>query len=261
VVWNKTGADKDIGVPEFWLIPDRESFEKYEFPPIDEQYIKNICEWLMETPETQFRGFCIGFSLFERLWTMMGMENALMNMMLEPDLIHDVLNKICDRNITLLDMALAYDVDFVYFGDDWGQQHGLIMGTPHWHSFIKPYLGKMYARVRDKGKFVAQHSCGDIRSIMDDLYELGLNMYQTFQPEIYGLDYAEKIRNKITIWGGISTQRDLPYKTPDEIKQITRETLDAFKDHGGLVAAPTHSIPDDVPPENIVAMLDVLMNQ
>ena len=61
-------------------------------------------------------------------------------------------------------------------------------------------------------------------------------------------------------WGGISTQRDLPVKTPEEIRRITRELLAAFP-HGGLVAAPTHDVPFDVPPENIDAMLSVLRNQ
>ena len=85
-------------------------------------------------------------------------------------------------------------------------------------------------------------------------------MYNTFQPEIYGYDYAKKIDGRITIWGGISTQRDLPVKTPDEIRAVTRELLAAFP-HGGLVAAPTHDIPGDARPENIEAMLDVLEHQ
>ena len=261
VVWNKTGADKDIGVPDFWLIPDRESFEKYEFPQVDEAYVRDRCEWIKNQPKTQFRGVCIGFSLFERLWTMMGMENALMNMVLEPELVHDALDKITNRNIQVIDIALSYDFDFFYFGDDWGQQQGLIMGRPHWMEYIKPYLQKMYSRVAGAGRFIAQHSCGDIREIMDDLHKLGLNMYQTYQPEIYGLEYAKTMRGKIAIWGGISTQRDLPDKTPEEVAQITRDTLNFFKGHGGLLAAPTHSIPDDVPAENIVAMLEVFMNQ
>ncbi|MCL2708444.1 MAG: uroporphyrinogen decarboxylase [Defluviitaleaceae bacterium] len=261
VVWNKTGADRDIGVPDFWLIPDRESFETYEFPAVDEAYVRRTCEWLSSQSKSQFRGACIGFSLFERLWTMMGMENALSNMLLEPDLVHDALKKICEINLRKIDIAMEYDMDFFYFGDDWGQQKGLIMGPAHWNEFIRPYLGKMYARVRETGRFVAQHSCGDIRAIMDDLHALGLNVYQTFQPEIYGLDYADKLRGKIAIWGAISTQRDLPHKTPDEIRRITQDTLSRFKEGGGLIAAPTHSIPDDVPAENIVAMLDVLMNQ
>ena len=118
----------------------------------------------------------------------------------------------------------------------------------------------MYSRAHKAGKYVVQHSCGDIREIMDELHEIGLNMYQTFQPEIYGYDYARKLKGRITIWGGISTQRDLPVKTPDEIRAVTHEILKAFP-HGGLVAAPTHDVPGDVPPENILAMLNVLENQ
>ena len=256
VVWNKTGADKDIGYPDFWLIPDRESFERNVFPDVDEQYVRDCMEALGKMPDTQFRGASIGFSLFERLWTMMGMENALSNMLLDPELVHDALNAICERNLKVIGIALEYDFDYFYFGDDWGQQNGLIMGITHWREFIRPYLKKMYSAVRESGRYIGQHSCGDIRLLLDDLHELGLNIYQTFQPEIYGLDYAEKLRGKIAVWGAISTQRDLPDKTPGEIREITKKTLAAFREHGGLIAAPTHAIPGDVPVENIVAMLD-----
>ena len=164
------------------------------------------------------------------------------------------------RNLQVLDIALEYDIDGFYFGDDWGQQKGLIMGPECWRRFIKPYLARMYARVHEAGKYVVQHSCGDIREIIDDLYEIGLNMYQTFQPEIYGYDYSRVLRGKIAIWGGVSTQRDLPVKTPEEVAQVTRELLAAFPE-GGLVAGPTHAVPGDVPPENLLAMLAVLEHQ
>ena len=260
VVWNKTGADKDIGVIDNYLFTDWDSYNAYAMPPVDEAFIRRTCENVIALPYDTFKGAHIGFSLFERLWTMMGMENALMNMLLEPELIHRILSDICSRNLAIVDIALEYDLDFIYFGDDWGQQQGLIMGLPHWREFIKPYLTKMYAKVRSRGKYVVQHSCGDNRQIMDDLAEIGLNVYQTFQPEIYGLSYSEKIRGKIAIWGGISTQQDLT-KTPEEVRQITRATIDHFKDHGGLIIAPTHCIPGDIPADNIVAMFEVILNQ
>jgi len=118
-------------------------------------------------------------------------------------------------------------------------------------------MKRVLALVLAAGK---NHSCCDLREIMDDLYDIGLNVYNTFQPEIYGYDYAKKIDGKITIWGGISTQRDLPVKTPDEIRAVTRELMAAFP-NGGLIAAPTHAIPGDVPPENVEAMVDVFKNQ
>lgn len=260
VVWNRTGVDKDIGVVDKILISSEEDLEAYEFPPVYESYIRKQMESLVASDPNNFKVAMIGYSLFERAWSLMGMEDLMCNMLIEPELVHALLRKICDRNLKMLDIALEYDFDCFHFGDDWGQQKGLIMGPAHWREFIKPYLSEMYAKVKNAGKFVSQHSCGDIREIMDDVIALGLNMYQTFQPEIYGLDYAEKLRNRLTIWGAISVQADLPYKTPAEIKEITRNTLKAFAE-GGLVVSPTHAVPPDVPPENLLAMLDVFCHQ
>ena len=259
VVWNRT-RDKDIGVIESIAIPDITEMDDFAFPPVDEAFIRAQLQRLADDDGTKLRVADLGFSLFERAWTLLGMEDLLCSMLTEPEYVHRLMRKICDRNMVIVRIAMEYDIDAFLFGDDWGQQNGLIMGPSHWREFIKPYVAEHYAYVRGHGKYTAQHSCGDIREIMDDLIDLGLNIYQTFQPEIYGLDYAEKLVNRLTIWGGISTQADLPYKTPDEIRDITRRTLAAFS-KGGLIAAPTHSVPGDVPPENLLAMLDVLKNQ
>lgn len=260
VTWNKTGADKDIGVVEEYLLADAENLNGFQLPPVDEAFIRREMEALAVAPGENFRMASLGFSLFERAWTLRGMENLLCDMVAEPEFVHELMGKITARNLQVIDIALEYEFDGFYFGDDWGQQKGLIMGPHHWRTFLKPYLAQMYGKVRAAGKYVCQHSCGDIREILEEAHEIGLNMYQTFQPEIYGYNYSEKLRNKVTVWGGISTQRDLPSKTPEEVCAVTKELLAAFP-VGGLVAGPTHSVPGDVPPENIMAMLSVLEHQ
>ena len=260
VIWNKSGVDKDIGVVDKYLIQSPEELDAFEFPPVDEAFIRGQVENMLANVGGNFRMVAFGFALFERAWTLRGMENLLCDMLVEPEFAHALLDRVTDRMMEILDIVLEYDIDCVYFGDDWGQQKGLIMGPKCWRTFIKPRLERLYGRVHAAGKFVAQHSCGDIREILDELHEIGLNIYETFQPEIYGYDYAEKLKGKITIWGGISTQRDLPIKTADGVKAVTRELLAAFK-WGGLVASPTHDIPGDVPPENVIAMMEVLENQ
>lgn len=261
VVWNRSGVDKDIGVVEHYLLSEIEDVDSLALPPVDEAYVRSAIETGLKTRGDRFVVASIGFSLFERAWTLRGMENLLCDMLLEPEYVEKLLNKIVERNLKIVDIFLSYDeIDCVYFGDDWGQQKGLIMGPECWHTFIEPQLRKMYSRVHEGGKFVAQHSCGDVREVMDTLVEIGLNVYQTFQPEIYGLDYAKKLKGKLAIFGGVSTQQALPCKTPEEIRQITRDLLKAFE-YTGLIAAPTHAVPGDVPPENLLAMRDELDRQ
>ncbi|MGI5959527.1 MAG: uroporphyrinogen decarboxylase family protein [Massiliimalia sp.] len=261
VVWNRNGADKDIGVIDSFMIPDLEN-NTYEFPKLDEEHLRRQYQQLMDSPRDAFKFGAIGFSMFERAWSLMGMENTLMAMIAYPEELERLLDQICEYNLKIIDIALEYDIDGFYFGDDWGQQHGLIMGPAHWRHFIKPRMARMYRKVKDAGKYVLQHSCGDCHEIFPDLIEIGLDCYQTFQPEVYDIALMkEKYGNKLTFWGGISTQRCLPYADEqgviDEIKRVTS----ILRKDGGLIIAPTHSVPFDVPPQNILAMADVFLHQ
>lgn len=260
VVWNRT-SDKDIGVVEEYLLPEP-AMNGLKMPVINEAALRAACEYCLKHAGDTSSIFFIGFSMFERAWTLRGMENLLIDMLTEQDFVHELLDAICEHNLGILDIVLDYPFDGQYFGDDWGQQRGTIMGPEHWRTFIKPRMARMYAKAKSKGRYIVQHSCGDIHEIFPDLIEIGLDVYQTFQPEIY--DFAAVKRefgNDLAFWGGISTQRDLPYVTPDEVKRITRETIAVMGKGGGYIAAPTHAVPGDVPPENLVALIEALNNQ
>jgi uroporphyrinogen decarboxylase len=136
------------------------------------------------------------------------------------------------------------------------------MSPELWRKYIKPPLAEMYALVKRHGKFISQHSCGNIIEIFPDLADIGLNMYQTFQPEIYDIKAVKsEYGDKLAFWGGISTQRLLPFETPERVVEATRETIAVMAENGGYIAAPTHSITGDVPPENIAALLNYLKKQ
>ena len=257
VVWNKTGADKDIGVIDGKLITCPEDLEAYVFPEVDEAFVRAQCQWLEAREDGNFSVIDIGFSLFERAWTLCSMEDLLCYMVAEPEFVHALFEKITAYNLKKMDIALTYSFDCCMFGDDWGQQRGLIMGPVHWRRFILPCLRKLYQRAHDAGRWVCQHSCGDISAVLDDVIDAGLNMYQTFQPEIYEpATYKPLLDKRLTIWGGISTQVDLPSKTPARVADITRDTIAVLWRNGGYVAAPTHAVPSDVPVENLLAMLE-----
>ncbi len=257
VVWNREGADKDIGVVENPIF-DEPDISLYPTPVLDEQRIRSEIEEVIKNRKDKFSFFGIGFSMFERLWSYCGMENALMFMITDPEFVEELLDKILEHNLKVIDIINEYDLDAVYFGDDWGQQKGLIMGPMHWRKFIKPRMAKMYERAKKKGKFILQHSCGDIHEIFPDLIEIGLDCYQTFQPEVYDIvKMKQQYGDKLAFWGGISTQQLLPYATPEEVKVEAKRIKDILFKDGGYIWAPTHALAFDVPAENIMAMLEV----
>ena len=256
VNWNRSGVDKDIGVVDNPVISEPD-ISLYPTPYLNEKKIREECENLLKTKGDKFCFVGIGFSMFERLWSYLGMEDALIYMITDKEFVHELLDKICEFNLKVIDIFNEYPFDGIYFGDDWGQQRGMIMGAPLWREFIKPRMAKMYARAKKNGKFVLQHSCGDIQEIFEDLIEIGLDCYQTVQPEIYNLtEIKEKYGDRLAFWGTISTQQDLTNKTPEELKEIIKKTVAIMKKGGGFILAPTHAIPQDVPPENVIAMLN-----
>jgi len=261
VVWNRNGADKDIGTIDGFIINDPENIT-YTFPKVDIKKLRADIEWNVKNRQDRFVFASFGFTMFERAWTLMGMENCLMFMVDYPEAMETFFDRICDFFLELVDIALEYDIDGVHFGDDWGQQSGLIMGPGYWRRFIKPRMARLYARVKSKGKYVSQHSCGDCREIFSDLIEIGLDCYQTFQPEIYPIEEMKKLYgDKITFWGGLSTQQCLPQASPEEVKKEIVHLMKVLGKNGGYIIAPTHSVPHDVPAENILAAAEVFRNQ
>ena len=259
VVWDRS-IDKDIGNVEGCVLSEP-TLKHYAFPdPVDSRFFVDIPARISEYPD-RFRVFQIGFSLYERAWTLRGMQNLLMDFYDHPAFVHELLRVITDYNIAQVNKALKYDIDAVYFGDDWGQQHGLQMGPRLWHEFIGPALQRMYSAVHAGGKYVFIHSCGDVDELFDDLIDIGLNCFNPFQPEVMDVAaLAQQYRAQLVFHGGLSTQRTLPYGTVEDVRAETRRLLEIGR-NGGYIFAPAHDVEGDVALENMLAFIDLVQAQ
>jgi uroporphyrinogen decarboxylase len=259
VVWDRS-VDKDIGVVVGQVLPEP-TLSDYSFPdPVGPVFFDGIEEHLARTHD-QYRIFHLGFSLYERAWTMRGMAELMMDFLDHPQFVHELFNAIADWNIAQVRKAVTYDIDAIYYGDDWGQQRGLQMGPKLWHEFIYPPLKRMYAAVKEAGKHIFIHSCGDVDELFDDLVAIGLDCFNPFQPEVMDV-YAlmKHYRGRLSFHGGMSTQRTLPYGTVDEVVAETRRLLAAGAS-GNYIFAPAHAVEGDVPVENMVAMIETVQAQ
>jgi uroporphyrinogen decarboxylase len=259
VVWDRS-IDKDIGNVVHTPL-NGPTLAGYQFPnPLDQKFFADIPEKLARHGDC-FRVFSIGFSLYERAWTMRGMENLLMDFVDNPKFIEDLFNAIADYNIAQVREACKYDIDAVYFGDDWGQQHGLLMGPRTWRKFIFPVLKRMYAEVHSHNKYVFIHSCGDVDELFPDLVSIGLNCFNPFQPEVMDVhSLMRQYRGQLCFHGGLSTQRTLPYGTVEDVRQETLRLIETGTP-GGYIFSPAHAVEGDVPLENMLAFINLLQEQ
>ncbi|MBR5445581.1 MAG: hypothetical protein IKV57_05640 [Clostridia bacterium] len=197
-------------------------------------------------------------SHFEKANFARGIENFLADLAGDPEYAQKMLDFIIHKNLVMLENIVhTPGIDGILLGSDWGSQRDLLMSPSCWRQMIAPGEKKEYDLIHEAGLDVWVHSCGDIRKIFPDLAEMGVDALNPIQPEcmdIYAL--KETYGQKIAFWGGISTQKTLPYGTPEETAAETRKVTDALSRNGGYIIAPAQEIQSDVPYENLCALID-----
>jgi len=253
--WDMSGEDGgDIGVP---IDPPLASgnLDDYQFPEFNRDFALEQIKKLENDNTGRFRMFGITFTLYERAWGLRGMEDLLADMLLEPAFIHELLRRITEHHLKLLDFVLPYNFDAVYLADDWGSQKGLIMGADLWRKMIKPYMKQICEKIKNSGKIVIHHCCGKIDDILGEFAEIGIDCWNTVQPELYDLKKLKENYGKdLCFFGGISNQGFLPFATPEETEEKCLEVL-GIMSGGGYILSPTHSITPDIPVENAYAIV------
>ncbi|HHV93500.1 MAG TPA: hypothetical protein GXX47_03050 [Firmicutes bacterium] len=257
VQWDRS-QDPDIGLPKPCITP--ENLDDFEWPdPNLDSRFEQLKANLDRYPD-KFHVLRLDFSLYERAWTLRGLEDFLADMIVNPSFAEALLNRILEFNLAVIDAGLSRfpAVDAVLFGDDFGTQRGIIMGEERWCQVLKPVLAKQYQRVKDWGKKVFIHSCGAVADLFPHLVEIGVDCFNPFQPEVMDIySVKRQYAGRLAFWGGISTQKLLPFGSPDEVKlEVAR--LKEMALNGGYIVAPAHDIPGDAKPENIEILLDML---
>ena len=203
---------------------------------------------------------------FERAFAMQGMDQFLLNLASEPEFAEALLRKNAEMCKTLMGhflAALGDDVDMIKIGDDLGTQDRLMISPRMYRRMLKPIHADYIAFIKERTKAkVFFHTDGDVFDLMDDFVEIGvdiLNPIQTAAGKMANLsELKQRYGKKLCFCGAIDTQRILPYGTPEDVRQEVRRVIEVMGPGGGYMVASVHTIMEEVPPENILAMVDAV---
>ncbi len=193
-------------------------------------------------------------------------DNFFMLLAGNPRRAHEFLDRLVEIHLTNLERflgAVGPHIDVILFGDDLGMQNGPQISPAMYREFFKPRHALMWRRAKELAPVkVLLHCCGGVRPLFDDLIEAGLDAINPVQVTCVGMETAGLKRDfggRLTFWGGgCETGWTLSRGTPDEVRRHVRQQVSLLSPGGGFVFQQVHNILADVPPENIIAMLDAV---
>jgi len=205
--------------------------------------------------------------LFEMHQRVRGMQNAMLDPFMFAENSDRLVGKLADLKIEFWDVALDQigdAVDIVGEGDDYGTQQSQLISPEQFRDHYRPHFTRVLKFIKTKrpDSKIMFHSCGNVRPIIPDLIEMGVDILNPVHVTASGMEPVQLKKdfgNDIVFWGGgVDTQHILPSGTPEQVKDNVKQNIEALAPGGGFVFNTIHNIQAEVPPQNIVAMIEAL---
>ena len=252
-----TGSEM-IAYPVEGPIKREEDLEEYKAP--DPASDGNL-EVLKETVR-RFKGkkaICwVGRDSFITPTYLRGMDNLLMDFLLNPRFAHEVIEICVEHALRLNEMAVKAGAEIVILADDYAWRKAPLMSPEHFRQFVLPGLQRCVKSAQDNGAYCVKHTDGNIWPILDMIVETGLDGINPLEP-IAGMDIGEvkaKYGDRVCVVGNIDCGYVLSQAGVDEVKAAVRECISRAAPGGGHILSSSNSIHSSVKPENYVAMLE-----
>ena len=214
-----------------------ELVDSYELPVIDEEYDKYL-ESQNYKDSDKYILSTLPFAVFSPLRDARLMNNALMDIILEPENICVFLEKITDFNLRVISRAAKNGADGAIIFDDLGMQHALFFSPDMFRDIFKPYYKKLADELHNNGMDFFLHSCGKVTDIIPDFIEIGVDVFQFDQPELHGSEFlAKNYGDKATFYSPVDAQMIMPTGDRKIIEEGAMRMVNAFKSVGGGLIA------------------------
>jgi uroporphyrinogen decarboxylase len=232
----------------------------YRWPSPDWWDYSDIPRQVEEAGERPVRGG--GSEPFLLYCLLRGLEQAMMDLIENPDMVEYGLGKLFD--IAYEQTARIYEqapgkVMITYVAEDMGSQESLLFSPVQIKRYLLPGMKRMIRLAHEAGAFVFHHSDGAIRPIISTMIEAGIDVLNPVQWRCKGMDREGLKRDfgdRLVFHGGVDNQYTLARGSVDEVRQEVEDNLRILGARGGYIVAPCHNIQAVSPPENVQAMYE-----
>ncbi|MBN2389411.1 MAG: uroporphyrinogen-III decarboxylase-like protein [Anaerolineae bacterium] len=234
--------------------------DKYTWPTPDWFDYSIIPEQLEGNEHRPVRGG--GSEPFLEYTYLRGLEQAYMDLALNPEMVHYCLDKLFDfayENTRRIYEQIPGQVTFSYVAEDLGSQERMLFSMRHIREFLLPRMKRMMDLVHEGGGVVFTHSDGAIRPVIPALIEIGMDVLNPIQWRCKGMEREGLKRDfgsNIIFHGGMDNQQTLAFGSVDNVVEEVKTNIEILGAGGGYIIAPCHNIQAISPPENIVAMYE-----
>jgi len=189
-----------------------------------------------------------------------GTTQFLMDMVDNPTLVHELIEVCQSHDIPAMQRMVAAGMDVVVFGDDYADKNSTLMSPKHFKEFILPGLKRAVDAAHEAGAYVVKHTDGNIMGILDMIVDTGIDGLNPLEPQA-GMDIGlikEKYGDRIALVGNIDCGYLLSQAPVEEVREVTRRTIELAAPGGGYCLSSSNSIHSSVKPENFLACIETL---
>ena len=189
----------------------------------------------------------MGTGIFEQLHFLMGFEDTLTNLYEHPREIHRLIDYILRYRMSYAKTVIDnLHPDLILSHDDWGAKDALFMKEDMWREFFKEPYRKFYGYIRSQGVIAAHHADSYCAPIVDDMAEIGIQIWQGVLPENNIPRLLAHLDGKLTLMGGVGASIDRADAAEEEIRRYMKEVLWADCPMGHFIPCITYGLPGTV---------------
>lgn len=261
LTWLPAVRDRAIGITSYaqeGIVKGWEDLDKVKIPPQKVGKQMGFVDWYIE--EYKNSGLGVGpacRSCFCNTYEVLGIENFMFKLYDDIKLVEYIMDIFANYSLQITTALSERNIDCFWLDDDVCFNNGFIVSPKLIKELWIPRTSAMLKPLRDKGIPIYMHCCGNVKDLIPIIIDMGIIAIQALQPncnDIYAL--KDEYRGKMAFIGNMDLAGILSFGTPAEVVEDTKRHIDRLAPGGGYVVGSSHSITDDVPPENYIAMIE-----